>query len=89
MSVVPSIVSITKARGELGNLAESVSGEKYVLLTRGGEPVVAMVDPKYLAKLQEDLARLYQKTYIDPNLLPFTREFSDSEISEWLEEDKL
>ena len=69
-------------------MAESVSGEKYVLLTREGKPIVALVDPKYLAKLQADLARLYQKTYIDPQFLPYTREFSDMEVSEWLEEDK-
>lgn len=27
------------------------------------------------------------KTYIDPKLIPYTREFSDEEIEEWLKED--
>lgn len=89
MNTFPNIVPITKARGELGNLAESVSGENYVLLTREGKPIVAMVDPKYLERLQRDLAKFYQKTYIDQNLLPYAREFSDKEISAWLEEDKI
>lgn len=29
------------------------------------------------------------KTYIDSNLLPFTREFNNKEINEWMEEDSL
>ena len=31
----------------------------------------------------------FQKTFIDPKLLPYTREFSDKEIDEWLTADKI
>ncbi len=40
-----------------------------------------------LTKLKQQIPKLYKKTYIDPNLLPFTREFSDKEILEWEKED--
>ncbi len=86
---VADIVSITEARERLGQLARKVSGEKYFVFTKGGEPEVALVDIRYLNQLEETVKKVYQKTYIDPQLLDYTREFSDKEISAWLEEDKL
>lgn len=82
------IIPITQARSRLGDLAEQVSQDQYIILTKGGVAKAALVDIAYLTKLQNDLKRLYQKTYIDPNLLPFTREFSDEEIDEWRVEDQ-
>lgn len=84
-----NIIPVTTARGKLGDLTELVSNKQYIVLTKGGKPKAALVDIKYLEKLQNDLKRLYQKTYIDKRLIPLTREFSDSEIEEWLKEDKL
>jgi len=84
-----SIIPISKARAQLGNLAEKTRGENYVVLTRGGEPKVVLVDFNYLINLQKAVQAIYQKTYLDPKLLPYTREFSDSEIAEWLKEDQL
>lgn len=84
-----SIVPITQARSSLGNLAEQVSQDQYIILTKGGVAKAALVDIAYLTKLQNDLKKLYQKTYINPDLLPFTREFSDDEIEEWQREDQL
>lgn len=84
-----SIIPVTSARNKLGNLAEKVSGEKYVILTKGGIPKAALVDIEYLTKLENEVKKIYQKTFIDPNLLSYTREFTDEEIKEWLEEDRL
>lgn len=84
-----NIVPVSKARAKLGDLTDKVSGENYVVLTKGGSPKAAIVDIKYLNKLQEQLRSIYQKTYIDPKLIPYTREFSDEEIAQWLKEDAL
>lgn len=83
------IIPITQARSSLGNLAEQVSQDQYIILTKGGVAKAALVDLAYLTKLQNDLKKLYQITYINPDLLPFTREFSDDEIEEWQREDQL
>lgn len=85
----PPIIPITQARSHLGDLADQVSQDRYIILTRGGSAKAALVDIAYLTKLQNDLKKLYQRTYIDPDLLPFTREFSDEEIDEWQREDQL
>lgn len=85
----PKIIPISEARAKLSDLANKASGSNYFLLTKGGKPEVALVDIKYLVKLEQDLFEIYQKTYIDPKLLPLTREFSDKEIKQWLEEDKI
>lgn len=84
-----NIIPVTKARIKLGDLAEKVQGENYVVLTKGGSPKAALVDINYLTKLQKAVRQIYQKTFIDPKLLPFTREFSDEEIREWTKEDAL
>lgn len=84
-----TIIPITEARKNLGNLSEQVSDNKYIILTKGGKPQAAIVDVKYLNKLQEEIRRLYQKTFIDQKLLPFTREFGDKEVNDWLKEDRL
>lgn len=86
---VANIFSITEAREKLGQLAGEVSGEKYFVFTKGGEPEVALIDIRYLNQLEETVKKIYQKTYIDPRLLDYTREFSDKEVSAWLKEDKL
>lgn len=83
------IIPITQARSRLGYLADQVSQDRYIILTKGGNAKVALVDIAYLTKLQNDLNKLYQKTYIDPDLLPYTREFSDAEIDQWRAEDEL
>lgn len=83
------ILPITKARGKLGDLAEKVQGEKYVVLTKGGSPAAALVDIDYLTKLEKEVKRIYEKTFIDKRLLKYTREFTDEEIREWQEEDTL
>lgn len=84
-----NIVPITLARTKLGALTEDVMGENYVVLTKGGRAKAALVDINYLTKLQKDVKNIYQKTFIDPKLLPFTREFSDKEVDEWSENDAL
>lgn len=84
-----NIVSITKARGNLGALAEKVSGENYIVLTKGSNPRAALVDVNYLEKLQETARRLYQKTFLSQKVLPYTRNFTNEEIEEWQKEDPL
>lgn len=85
----PKIVPVSEARNKLASLLDLAKGDKLVLLTKGGKPKVALVDIVYLEKLQEDLRLFYQQTFIDPKLLPLTRKFSDEEMGQWLEEDKL
>lgn len=85
----PPIVPITQARGRLGVLADQVTDEQYIILTKGGAAKAALVNIAYLTKLQNDLKKLYQKTYINPELLPYTREFTDEEIERWQTEDQL
>lgn len=84
-----NIIPITEARGKLGDLAEKVSGEQYIVLTKGGSPKAALVDLEYLTKLEREVKGIYQKTFIDKKLLSYTREFSDTEIAEWEKEDAL
>ena len=84
-----NIVPITKARSNLGILAKKVKGEQYVVLTKGGNPQAALVDFKYLRKLESEVKKIYTKTFIDPSLLPQTRVFSKKEIEKWQKEDKL
>ncbi len=86
--MIPNIMSVTEARSKLGNLAENVSGEQFILLTKGGRAAAALVDVDYLDKLQKQVKAIWQKTYIDPSLLPYTRKFSDEEIKEWEKEDR-
>lgn len=84
-----TILPITKARGKLGDLANQVQGDNYIILTKSGSPKAALVDIAYLTRLQNDLSKLYKKTFISLNLLPFTREFTDTEIAAWEADDVL
>ena len=83
------IVPISEARNRLSNLLNQTRGSNYYLLTKGGKAKAALVDIEYLEKLERDVEKFYQKTFIDPKLLPLTREFSNKEIKEWLKEDQL
>ena len=87
--LLTNIIPITKARGKLVDLAGKVKGEQYIILTRGGKPEAALVEIEYLARLEAEVAKFYQKTFIDPKLLPLTREFTEKEMAEWEQEDKL
>ena len=51
--------------------------------------VLQLVDMEQVSKNKNNSKSTNQKTYIDPNLFPFTREFNDKEISEWIKEDQL
>lgn len=84
-----NIVPITKVRSNLSSLTQKVKGEKYIVLTKGGTPRAALVDIDYLTKLEDEVKKIYGKTFIDPNLLPLTRQFTKQEIEKWREEDKL
>lgn len=89
MSLSQMILPVTKARGQLGKLADRVAGEEFVVLTKGGEPKVALVGWEYFQELKGEVDKIYGRTFIDPKTLPYTREFSDQEIKAWLEEDQL
>lgn len=83
------ILPISEARSRLGYLVKQVKGEDYFVLTKGGKPTAAVVDVDYLTRLQRDSSLAFQKTFIDPKLLPLTREFTALEICEWEKEDQL
>ncbi len=82
------IIPVSEARSQLTKLVSKAKENKIVLLSKSGKIKAALVDVDYLEKLQADLERLYGKTYIDPSLLPLTRQFSNSEIEQWLKEDQ-
>ena len=84
-----NIIPVTQARIKLGDLTEKVEGENYVVLTKGGVPKAALVDVKYLSRLQKAVAEIYKKTFIDPKLIKFTRVFTKSEIEAWQKDDTL
>jgi len=84
-----NIVPITRARNSLGILTKRVRGDQYIVLTKGGNPQAALVDVAYLKHLEEEVKKIYDKTFIDPKLLPLTRNFSQKEINEWQKEDRL
>ena len=84
-----NIVPITKARGRLGELASLAIANNYFVLTKGGNPSVALVDFAYLQKLENIVKQVTQKTFIDPKLDIFTRVFSDKDVAEWQSEDQL
>ena len=86
---INKIVPITKARAQLSRLTSALGQNDYVVLTKGGQPTAALVDITYLTKLQTAVRKLYQKTYLDPKLIPFTRMFTDSELDQWAQEDRL
>ena len=41
------------------------------------------------ANLENQVKKTYKKTFIDPKLLKYTREFTKTEIKEWKKEDIL
>lgn len=84
-----NIVPITQARSKLGDLAELAVADKYFILTKGGSPTVALVDFEYLKRLENTVRKITQKTYIDPSLEQYTREFSDEEVEQWQKEDQI
>jgi len=83
-----NIIPITKARSRLGDLADMAIASNYYVLTKGGSPSVALVDFEYFKKMEDSIKLMYQKTFIDPKLDKYTREFSDQEIKEWQKEDQ-
>lgn len=89
MNLKIPIIPITQARTRLSDLLKTVQRDDYVILTKGGSPKAALVDIAYLQKLEQEVQTLYKKTFIDPTLLPFTREFSNEEIAAWQKEDQL
>lgn len=84
-----TIIPITKARGKLGDLADGVKLDQVIILTKGGSPKAALVNPLYLEKLQQTAEKLTNRTFLDPKLLPYTRLFSDEETTQWEAEDRL
>lgn len=84
-----NIIPITKARSRLGDLADMAIASNYYVLTKGGTPSVALVDFEYFKKMEDTVKLMYQKTFIDPKLEKYTREFTNREIEEWQKEDQL
>ena len=84
-----NIIPITKARGKLGKLTDEARKDNYIILTKDGSPKAAIVDIEYLTNLENQVRKTYKKTFVDPKLLKYTREFTDAEIKEWEKEDAL
>ncbi|GAI34848.1 unnamed protein product [marine sediment metagenome] len=87
--MITTIIPLADARAEFGKLTDRLEKLKTVLLTKRGRPKAVLVDVDYWEKVMRQLGLLTRKTYISKDLLPYTREFSDAEINEWLKEDRL
>ena len=88
-AVTDNLIPVSDARGKLGKLVNLVGKKGSFVFTQRGNPKAVLVDVKLWNKLIKRLSDLYQKTYIDPKLVSYTREFTDQEISQWLKEDQL
>ncbi|OGK08587.1 hypothetical protein A2767_00640 [Candidatus Roizmanbacteria bacterium RIFCSPHIGHO2_01_FULL_35_10] len=84
-----NIYPVSQARNMFSRLIDQIGTTKALYVTKKGKIRAALIDIDYLQKMQKDLQELYKKTYIDKDLLSYTREFTDAEIKEWAVEDKL
>lgn len=83
------IIPVTEARNNLSKLVEEAEEDKWFFFTKGGKPKVVLVGVDLWVKINQELEKFIQKTFISPETLPFTRVFSDKEIKRWLKEDQL
>jgi prevent-host-death family protein len=83
------IVPITEARGKLGDLADRAQGDSYFVLTKGGEPTVALVDIAYLTHLEQEVRTMYAQTFLNKETIARTRDFTTTEIEDWKKVDEL
>lgn len=83
------VIPLSDARADISSLTDRPAKLKTVLLTKRGRPKAVLVDVGYWNKVVNQLGVLTKRTYIKKELLPFTRDFSSQEISEWLKEDQL
>jgi len=90
MNLLPTnIIPLSEARGKLGELTDRIKDDQFIVFTKGGKPKAALVDINYLQKLEADVVQMYGKTFINPSLLPYSREFTDEELAVWQKEDQL
>ncbi len=83
------IIPVTEARPILGSLVDQVSGDEIVGFTKSGRVKAVLVDSKYFDQLTKISKTAMQKTYFDPKVDQYVREFTDEEIAEWLKEDAI
>lgn len=83
------IIPVTEARSILGGLVDRVSGDEIIGFTKSGRIKAVLVDSKYFTELTKISKVALQKTYFDPKIDKYVREFSDAEIAEWLKEDAI
>ena len=83
------IIPVTEARPILGSLVDQVSGDEIIGFTKSGRVRAVLVDSKYFDKLTKISKTALQKTYFDPKVDKYVREFTDKEIAEWLKEDAI
>lgn len=83
------IIPITEARSRLSRLAEETEKDKWFFLTKGGRPKVVLVGVDLWLKINKEIQKFTQKTFINTAVLPFIRSFTDKEVNQWLKEDKL
>lgn len=82
-------IPVTEARSRLADLVEKTEENKWFFLTKRGKPKVVLVGVTLWTKINQEIKKFTQKTFIAPEVLPFTRLFSDKEIKRWLKEDQL
>lgn len=87
--MIETIVPLADARAEIGRLTDKLKEFKTIILTKRGRPKAVLVEVDYWEKILKQLQVLTTKTFIKKDLLPYTREFSNQEISDWQKEDQL
>lgn len=89
-TIFQNTIPVTDARKTLNMLVgKSKRKKRPYILTKRGRPQAVLMDIALWYDIEQRLAALYKKTYIDPKLLPYTRDFTDKEIQEWLRNDQL
>jgi prevent-host-death family protein len=83
-------IPITRARNNISDIVGRVK-ESYdpYYITKRGKVEAILVNEELWNNMNSRLKETYKKTFINPKFDDHVSEFTDEEIEEWMEEDKL
>lgn len=84
--IAGNTISISDARNNLKDLifVAKDSTNPYII-TNKGKPQAVLISFDYW----NNINKTFQKTFIDSDTLPYLYDYTDEEIKEWMQEDKL
>lgn len=83
------IIPISDARSQLSDLISGLDVNDSYVVTRRGRPEAVLVDYDFWQQFLKQREDFITQTFLDSRYTPFTRDFSDEEISQWQKEDQL